>query len=105
MLPGVLHRQAPIVVNWTGGDPSVWVTMKVVVHHGTYDQYSLIQARASDGTLTMSPGGLAAIPAGPIEIDLEVDPENRSPLVAPALSLGGEHAWKYIYRFVGLTLD
>ena len=106
LLPGsVLDRQAPMVVNWTGGDAGAWVTLKVVAHHGTYDQYWTTQAKASDGSIAMGSEALAGMPAGPIEIDLEVEPENRGPLTVAGLSLGGEHSWKYVYQFVGLTLD
>jgi hypothetical protein len=40
-----------------------------------------------------------------VEMYLEVDPEVVSSFSVPALSLGGLHTWKYIYRFGGLTLD
>ena len=94
-----------MAIRWTGGDTDAWVTLKFVAHYGTYDQSWSTRAPASDGGIVMSAEGLAALPAGPVEIDLEVDPGNRPALAAPGLSLGGEHGWKYVYRFAGLTLD
>lgn len=93
-----------LTANWTGGDPDTWVTLKVVSHQGVSDIYSFIQARASSGTATIATAGL---PPGRGEIILEVtpDPAQIPALSAPGLALGGQHLWKYTYRFGGLTLQ
>jgi uncharacterized protein (TIGR03437 family) len=105
LIPGaVLNREAALTVNWTGGDSNSWVTMKMVFHYGTYDQSFIKQAPASDGTITMTLDDLAAMPAGPLDIDLEVDPGSVTPLLGTGLSLGGQHSWKYVYEFLGLVL-
>jgi uncharacterized protein (TIGR03437 family) len=108
--PGTVVRLAAsggplgLTANWTGGDPDAWVTLKVVSHQGVCDVYSFIQARASSGTATIGTQGL---PPGRGEIILEVtpDPAQVPALSAPGLSLGGQHLWKYTYRFGGLTLQ
>ena len=108
--PGTVVRLAAsggplgLTANWTGGDPDAWVTLKVVSHQGVCDVYSFIQARASSGTATIGTQGL---PPGRGEIILEVtpDPAQVPALSAPGLSLGGQHVWKYTYRFGGLTLQ
>jgi uncharacterized protein (TIGR03437 family) len=108
--PGTVVRLAAtggplgLTVNWTGGDPDTWVTLKLINHAVVYDVYSFIQARASVGTATISTQG---IPSGPGEIVLEVtpDPAQVPALSAPGLSLGGQHLWKYTYRFGGLTFQ
>lgn len=110
--PGTILRPAPatgirlVVVNWTGGDPDTWVTLKVVAHRGYADQYSTIcQARAAEGTITGVAFGSG--PPGRVEIIIEVtpDPAQIPALSAPGLSLGGQHLWKYTYRFGGLTIQ
>jgi uncharacterized protein (TIGR03437 family) len=106
LVPGtVLDRQVPFVVNWTGGDATAWVTLKLVVHYGTYDEYCVVAAPVSDGSVIMSPSGLSALPAGPVDIELDLESVKRKPLTAPGLSLGGEHTWKYVYTFEGVTLN
>jgi uncharacterized protein (TIGR03437 family) len=106
--PGtVLRNQVtggrPLTVNWTGGDPGTWVTLKLVSHQGVADSYAFVHARTSSGTATLGVG----LPAGPAEIIVEVapDPAQVPGLSAPGLSLGGQHLWKYTYRFGGLTLQ
>jgi hypothetical protein len=92
----------PLTVNWTGGDPDTWVTLKLVVHHGVSDTYVFQQARTSSGTATVG----IAIGTGPAEIILEVtpDPAEVPSLSPPGLALGGQHLWKYTYRFGGLII-
>jgi hypothetical protein len=107
--PGAVVRSQttggpPLTVNWTGGDPDTWVTLALVSHQGVADVYNLIYARASTGTATIGTGGL---PTGSAEIILEVipDPAQVPALSVPGLSLGGQHSWRYTYRFGGLTLQ
>jgi len=106
--PGTVLRSQitggrPLTVNWTGGDPDTWVTLKLVIHLGFADSYAFEHARASSGTATIGTG----LPTGPAEIILEVspDPAQVPALSATGLSLGGQHLWKYTYRFGGLTLQ
>ncbi len=95
-------------IDWTGGDPDAWVTCNIVFHGDTYDHFRFDRARASDGTITIGifgfPGGGFGI-AGPVEIILEVTPDLSQPpaFSAPGLSLGGQHLWKYSYRFEGIV--
>jgi uncharacterized protein (TIGR03437 family) len=103
----VLRGRVPYVnsltVNWTGGDPDAWVTLKLVTHRLIYDSYAFVHARASIGTASVP----VAVPDGPAEIILELtpDPAQVPALSAPGVSLGGQHLWKYTYRFGGLTLQ
>lgn len=104
----------PLTINWTGGDPSTWVTFRLVRHLGTSDYNSVVQARASAGTITLGTVGIGtnkeSLP-GPIvanmDIVLEVTPDlsQISAFSAPGLSLGGQHTWKYTYRFQGVTIE
>ena len=100
----VLDRRLSLVVTWSGGDSDAVVTMKLVVPHGSYQQFVVAQAPASDESIAIAPAYLTEIPAGPVVIDIEVAPADLNPLVAPGLSLGGENTWKYIYRFSGLSV-
>ena len=110
--PGtVLPSTRSITVNWTGGDPDTWVTMKVLTHYAGYAIFALIPVRTSTGTATLiasgAPRPILPIATGPAEIILEVtpDPSQVPTLSAPGLSLGGQHLWKYTYRFAGLTIQ
>jgi hypothetical protein len=97
-----------LLVTWTGGDPDSWVTMKVVKHYGTFDEYDRCWARASTGSTRLiglqngwlPPGGTAEIILG-----VSPDPSNLPPLTVPGLALGRQHTWKYTYRFGGLSLQ
>lgn len=110
--PGtILPSRQPVVVNWTGGDPDTWVTMRLVRHVKTADNYSSVQARTSRGTLTVFPAG-GYLPGGPGQtVDVEIvlvvtpDPDQVPAISASGLSLGGRHLWKYTYRFGGLTIQ
>jgi hypothetical protein len=110
--PGtILPSTQPVVVNWTGGDPDTWVTMKLVRHvNKTRDVYSFAQARTSSGKVTVFPGG-GYLPGGPGPADAEIilvvtpDPDQVPAISASGLSLGGRHLWKYTYRFGGLTIQ
>jgi hypothetical protein len=93
-----------LTVNWTGGDADTWVKLTLVSHQGVADRYSFTWSAASTGAATIATGGL---PSGRGEIILEVvpDPSHVPALSPPGLSLGGQHLWKYTYRFGGLTLQ
>ena len=108
----------PLTINWTGGDPNAWVTLRVVCHGGVDDAY-VIQAHASDGTLTIPifatsfVNGVGQytllIPScsAPDEFILEVtpDPSQIPSFSASGLSLGGQSTWKYTYRFEGVAIQ
>jgi hypothetical protein len=108
--PGTVVRLASsggprgLTASWTGGDPDTWVMLRVVSHQPGTDVYSFTWARASSGTATVATAG---IPPGPGEVMLEVNPDPaQAPTISPpGLSLGGQHLWKYTYRFGGLTLQ
>ena len=106
--PGTVIRShaiggGPLTVNWTGGDPDTWVTLKLVTHWTAYDNYDFVQARTSTGTAELG----VTVQPGSAEIIVEVtpDPAQTPALSAPGLSLGGQHLWKYTYRFGGLKVQ
>lgn len=101
----------PVTINWTGGDSNAWVTVRQI--EGTdaaSGPISTLQARASDGTITIPHlpyrggdfppsscgGGNTAI-----KLIIEVDPDpSQTPVFSAAgLSLGGKHLWRYTYSF------
>jgi hypothetical protein len=96
----------PVTINWTGGDPNAWVTITKVSHNGIYDAYNPVQARVSAGTAAL-PAGINPLPGTcgsdsiPIDLVIEVDPDpsETAAFSATGLSLGGQHTWRYIYRF------
>jgi hypothetical protein len=106
--PGTVLRRPPdwissFTLNWTGGDPDAWVTLKLVGGTALFVSYSFVHALASSGTAEL----LTGVPSGPAELIVEVTPDlSQVPAFsAPGLSLGGQHLWKYTYRFGGLTVQ
>jgi hypothetical protein len=113
--PGtVISRLVPLTVTWTGGDPDSWVTVTLFTHNRVWDSYALQKERASAGkaTIRTSEGGGNIIPfipinggpSGEIVVEVTPDPSEVPALTVPGLSLGGQHTWKYTYRFGGLTI-
>jgi uncharacterized protein (TIGR03437 family) len=104
-----VSQQQPFTVNWTGGDPNSWVTVRLVYHYGYQDRSAFGSVRASDGAVTFRPAGVLGFGLSPgrIEIVVEVspDPSQVASFSAPGISLGGRHTWKYTYRFEGVTLQ
>ncbi len=104
----VLYAGQPYTITWTGGDPSAWVTVKLLQHENAFDYYPYAWvARASDESITIAgqlPGGSYGS-GGPLEMVIEVvpDPSQVQAFSAAGLSLGGVHLWKYSYRFEGLS--
>ncbi len=97
----------PITVNWTGGDPNTWVTFTVVSPNGAAERTAYVQARATDGTVTMDTIlGFLPLVGQVIEMILEVtpDPAQTPSFSATGLSLGGQHLWKYTYKFEGIKI-
>ncbi|MCW5983126.1 MAG: hypothetical protein KIT09_33865 [Bryobacteraceae bacterium] len=112
--PGTnISSRQPLVMNWTGGDPDTWVTMRVVRHIKTRDNYSSVQVRTSSGTAILGTvgGNPGFLPGGPGPVDSEIilvvtpDPDQVPAISASGLALGGRHLWKYTYRFGGLTIQ
>ncbi len=104
-----VSQQQPFTVNWTGGAPNSWVTVRLVHHYGYQDLSAFGSVRASDGTVTFWPAGSMVgfgLSPGRIEIVVEVgpDPSQVGSFTAPGISLGGQHTWKYTYRFEGVTI-
>jgi uncharacterized protein (TIGR03437 family) len=107
----------PLTVKWTGGDPNAWVTFQLVRHLGYADASSVVQAHASDGSITLPTFPLSVngttenVLPGPytayMDIVLEVnpDPSQIVSFSAPGLSLRGTHTWQYVYRFEGISIN
>ncbi len=102
---------SPLTINWTGGDPNSWVTVRFVQSvPSAFGGYQFVnvgyQTRASYGTMTIPPVTLPDIGCGvqppqPIVLTIEIDPDPSeiTTFSAPGLSLGGKATWKYIHTF------
>jgi uncharacterized protein (TIGR03437 family) len=100
----VLHILGPgLTIAWTGGDSSELVTAWFVMHYGYADSSSYsASAPASAGTLGLSP--MVSNREGAAELIVQVTPAAPQALTFPGLSLGGQHLWKYTYRYQGISL-
>jgi uncharacterized protein (TIGR03437 family) len=108
----------PITVNWTGGDSSELVTVRIIKKGLLSDSYVTCSALGSDGTMTWQPlrvpipGGNGATEpyavfsgSGEIQVIVDVGPVASSgSFSASGITLGGSKTWSYEYRFTGLTL-
>ncbi len=107
-----------ITIQWTGGDPDGWVTVRLVQQaspSGGGSQYSTIgdQTRASAGTMTL-PAIDTQIPTTvcgvgepmPVMIVIEEDPDPSefATFSAPGLSLGGQATWKYVHTYEAMVI-
>jgi uncharacterized protein (TIGR03437 family) len=104
----VLDNQ--FTITWTGGDPTSWVTVKVLDNTSPVNYYGYAQAQVSAGQITFVAAPTMVYPPateGPFEIDIEVDPDPSqiAAFSAPGLSLGGQATWKYLHRFGGITIQ
>jgi hypothetical protein len=96
-----------VTIQWTGGDPSAWVTVSQVTQvTDAYSVQNTSQARASDGSITIphppnTPSVCTTLPGTPIKLVIHVtpDPSQVTAFPAPGLSLKGKHLWKYTYSF------
>jgi hypothetical protein len=106
----IVSNCTPLTVNWTGGDPNAWVTVRLVYQQGPSVggyQYSFIgdQTRASAGTMTLPvevPGGIpcgVGAPVTMIVVEEDPDPSEILTISAPGLSLGGQATWKYVHTY------
>ncbi len=101
----VIPYNGTLTIRWTGGDPNSVVAASIVRHLGYADLSSnTFQTSASKGTLDVSP----FISASEQDVELIVEqtpgPSEIVSFSAPGLSLGGQHTWKYSFRFEGLKL-
>lgn len=110
----VFPGNQPFTINWTGGDPNSLVTFRFVGHSGGPDYNFVIRAHASDGKVTVptiqnctNVTCQERLVYATTEITLEVtpDPSQIGSFSASGLSLGGQHTWKYTYRFEGVTVN
>jgi hypothetical protein len=106
----------PLTINWTGGDPNSWVTVRLLqgkIVTGAFGEYEQVnfsaRVRTSDRTATLyppspgtSPGGACAVPGGlsaVISIEVDPDPFEITTFSAQGLTLGGQVSWKYVHTF------
>ena len=90
----------PLIVNWTGGDPDSWVTVKLVGPLGIQTIVRRVQVRASDGTARMDPiDGLLFVPRlNELVVEVTPDPDQIVTFEASGLETI-RHSWKYSYHF------
>ena len=100
----VIHITGPdVMIAWTGGDSGELVTAWFVMHYGYADSSSYsTSAPASAGTLSFTPR--VSNREGAAELIVQVTPAAPQALSVPGLSLGGQHLWKYTYRYQGISL-
>jgi len=100
----------PVTINWTGGEPTAWITVSLMPKLEFPNAYGLTayQGRVSDGAISIGPLRLGSActspPNVPLTLVIEVtpDPSQVTTITAPGLSLGGQHFWKYVYIFDAL---
>jgi uncharacterized protein (TIGR03437 family) len=99
---------AAFVVRWRGGDPSSWVTFKLIRHLGPASKVVMFsyRARTSSGGVVIPAeavpdGGSCHQVVGPVELVIEVEPDPAAvrEFSAPGLSLGGRVSWRYVHSF------
>jgi uncharacterized protein (TIGR03437 family) len=103
----VFGQCQPLTINWTGGDPNSWLTMKLIQQPGPGFDFVIwsAQTRTANGTLTFPVPTVAGFDCmggpQPITISIEVDPDPSevTTFSAPGLSLGGQATWKYVHTF------
>jgi uncharacterized protein (TIGR03437 family) len=105
----VSNLSAPTLsFSWTGGDANEQVMARLVRHLGYVDWWGApVTVPATAGTLTIGGTFLTGfgIGVGPVELVVEVSPAAPPAFTAAGLSLGGQHLWKYTYRYQGLLLQ
>jgi hypothetical protein len=105
----------PLTVNWTGGDLNSRVTFRLLVHEGTCDYSFVLQAHASDDTITLgtytSPGKtghpslLGPHGVNPEELILEVTPNLPPRNLFRAGLIAGRRAYLEVHpSFEGVTI-
>ena len=107
----IYSSQNPIIVKWTGGDASEWVTLMLVGHWGSKDIVDTVSVPASAGTAGIPYAaccGFGTTGGAPnLEIVVQVTPDASvtAAFSAPGLSLGGQHVWQYTYRFEDIRIS
>jgi uncharacterized protein (TIGR03437 family) len=96
------YFQSQYTIAWTGGDPNSLVTVYFINHLGYADYSYSAQGPVSAGSILVVPAGFTADDAE-IVIEVTPGPSEVQALSASGLSLGGQHIWKYTYRFEGVT--
>jgi uncharacterized protein (TIGR03437 family) len=111
---------APLAIQWTGGAPDSWVSVRLLQGKtltGGYGKYEVAnfsaRVRTIDGTVTLyppsgggGPGQSCAVPgglSGVVSIEVDPDPSEVGAFSAPGLTLGGQTTWKYIHTFEAST--
>lgn len=96
----LIPTDQPLIVNWTGGDPDSWVTIKLVGPLGIQTLVRQVQARASAGTARFDPiDGLLLIPRLN-ELVIEVTPDPTQIVTFQTAGLETiRHSWKYSYHY------
>lgn len=102
----------PLTINWTGGDPNSWITMRFIqgpfsVNGGIGDFVNFgFQVRTSDGTLSLpfEVPGIHCTPSATgesivLSIEVDPDPSELTTFSAYGLSLGGQATWRYVHTF------
>jgi uncharacterized protein (TIGR03437 family) len=104
----------PLTIDWTGGDPNSQVTFRLVQHFGDSDYNFVIRAHASDGNVSVPMMEQCTndicqqnlvFEAQEITLEVTPDPSQISSFSASGLLLGGQHTWKYTYRFEGVSFN
>lgn len=95
-----IPTRQPLIVNWTGGDPDSWVTVKLMGSNGIQTVVRQVQVRASVGTARMDLiDGLLYIPRLN-ELVVEVTPNPDQIVTSEASGLQTiRHSWKHSYHF------
>ncbi|MEO8125873.1 MAG: hypothetical protein ABJF23_24245 [Bryobacteraceae bacterium] len=90
----------PLIVNWIGGDPDSWVTVKLVGPLGIQTLVRRVQVRASAGTARMElMDGLLLVPRlNELIVEVTPNPDQIVTFAAPGLE-AIRHSWKYSYHF------
>ena len=90
----------PLIVNWSGGDPDSWVTVKLVAPLEIQTIVRQVQVRASAGTARMDLiEGLLFVPRlNELVVEVTPDPDQIATLAASGLQTI-RHSWKYSYHF------
>jgi hypothetical protein len=94
----MISPSLPLTVKWTGGDANSLV--RVALISGTASVYSY--AHATDGSLTLSPQGLA--PSTTAQVSVTVVPAAPKTIQLPGITGPVQVTWQYFSTFSGLII-